>query len=247
MDLSDGHSIPTIGFGCYDGYGEEMVRAVRTAAETGYRYFDSAERYRNEKEVGKGLTEELDKILDKVNNAWDKKQQDRQKLHEQRQKEIADYNKQSMADFLAEQEEEADEAAELWLESYRKQTEAAEESAQKRIAVMNAYASGTSDLLGSIADLMEESGSADEKSVKAAKKAFTAKWKKVTGASGYQLSYKTGKKTKKVLVKGAAKVSKKVKKLQSKKQYTVKVRAYKLVNGRKYWGKWSAGKKVKVR
>ena len=77
------------------------------------------------KEVGKGLTEELDKILDKVNNAWDKKQQDRQKLHEQRQKEIADYNKQSMADFLAEQEEEADEAAELWLESYRKQTEAA--------------------------------------------------------------------------------------------------------------------------
>ena len=121
------------------------------------------------KEVGKGLTEELDKILDKVNNAWDKKQQDRQKLHEQRQKEIADYNKQSMADFLAEQEEEADEAAELWLESYRKQTEAAEESAQKRIAVMNAYASGTSDLLGSIADLMEESGSADEKSVKAAK------------------------------------------------------------------------------
>ena len=85
------------------------------------------------------------------------------------------------------------------------------------------------------------------KSVKAAKKAFTAKWKKVTGASGYQLSYKTGKKTKKVLVKGAAKVSKKVKKLQSKKQYTVKVRAYKLVNGRKYWGKWSAGKKVKVR
>lgn len=121
------------------------------------------------KEVGKGLTEELDKILDKVNNAWDKKQQDRQKLHEQRQKEIADYNKQSMADFLAEQEEEADEAAELWLESYRKQTEAAEESAQKRTAVMNAYASGTSDLLGSIADLMEESGSADEKSVKTAK------------------------------------------------------------------------------
>jgi len=121
------------------------------------------------KEVGKGLTEELDKILDKVNSAWDKKQQDRQKLHEQRQKEIADYNKQSMADFLAEQEEEADEAAELWLESYRKQTEAAEESAQKRTAVMNAYASGTSDLLGSIADLMEESGSADEKSVKTAK------------------------------------------------------------------------------
>ena len=57
MDLADGHSIPTIGFGCYDGYGDEMVQAVRTAAETGYRYFDSAERYRNEKEVGRGLAE----------------------------------------------------------------------------------------------------------------------------------------------------------------------------------------------
>ena len=85
------------------------------------------------------------------------------------------------------------------------------------------------------------------KSVKAAKKAFTAKWSKVKGASGYQLSYKTGKKTRKVLVKGAAKVSKKVGKLQSKKQYTVKVRAYKLVNSKKYWGKWSTGKKVTVK
>ncbi len=85
------------------------------------------------------------------------------------------------------------------------------------------------------------------KSVKAAKKAFTVKWKKVTGADGYQVSYKTGKKTKKALVKGAKKVSRKVKKLKSKKQYTVKVRAYKTVNGKKYWGKWSTAKKVKVK
>ncbi|MGJ1042791.1 hypothetical protein ACR77V_13205, partial [Staphylococcus epidermidis] len=110
------------------------------------------------KEVGKGLTEELDKILDKVNNAWDKKQQDRQKLHEQRQKEIADYNKQSMADFLAEQEEEADEAAELWLESYRKQTEAAKDAAKQKLDAIQTYASGASGLLNSVADMLEEEG-----------------------------------------------------------------------------------------
>ena len=31
------------------------------------------------------------------------------------------------------------------------------------------------------------------------------------------------------------------------KKYTVKVRAYKTVNGKKYYGKWSKAKKVKVK
>ena len=62
-----------------------------------------------------------------------------------------------------------------------------------------------------------------------------------------KLGLPAGKKTKKALVKGAKKVSRKVKKLKSKKQYTVKVRAYKTVNGKKYWGKWSTAKKVKVK
>ena len=85
------------------------------------------------------------------------------------------------------------------------------------------------------------------KSVKAAKKAFTAKWKAVKNADGYQISYKVGKKTKKATVKGAKKLSKKVKKLQSKKKYTVKVRAYKKVDGTKYYGGWSKAKKVKIK
>ena len=85
------------------------------------------------------------------------------------------------------------------------------------------------------------------KSVKAAKKAFTAKWKAVKNADGYQISYKVGKKTKKAKVKGAKKLSKKVKKLQSKKKYTVKVRAYKKVDGKMYYGAWSKAKKVKIK
>lgn len=125
------------------------------------------------KEVGKGVIEglakELDGILDAINKAWDKKLLDRQKLHEQRQKEIADYNKQTMAEFLEEQEEEADAAADAWLESYHKQEEAAKEAAEKKLAAMNAYVSGSSDLLSSLADLMEASGSEDEKNIKAVK------------------------------------------------------------------------------
>ena len=52
------------------------------------------------KEVGKGvsegLIEELNGILDAIDKAWDKKLQDRQALHEKRQKEIADYNREQM-------------------------------------------------------------------------------------------------------------------------------------------------------
>lgn len=85
------------------------------------------------------------------------------------------------------------------------------------------------------------------KKVKAGQKSFTAKWKAVKNADGYQLSYKTGKKTKKVNVRGAKKLSKKVKKLKSKATYTVKVRAYKKVDGKTYYGAWSKTKKVKIK
>ena len=85
------------------------------------------------------------------------------------------------------------------------------------------------------------------KKVKAGQKSFTAKWKAVKNADGYQLSYKTGKKTKKVNVRGAKKLSKKVKKLKSKATYTVKVRAYKKVDGKTYYGAWSKAKKVKIK
>ena len=85
------------------------------------------------------------------------------------------------------------------------------------------------------------------KKLKAGNKSFTVKWKKVSGASGYKVSYKLGKKTKNKTVKGGKKVSLKVKKLTSGKTYTVKVRAWKKVNGKKYYGKWSKAKKVTVK
>ncbi len=108
--------------------------------------------------------------------------------------------------------------------------------------------------LNAIIREMEESMTALEfaqkkvslKKVKAAKKSFTAAWKSLGGAEGYQVSYKLGKKTVKKTA-AAAKTSLKVKKLKKGKKYTVKVRAYRTIGGKKIYSKWSSGKKVKVK
>ena len=85
------------------------------------------------------------------------------------------------------------------------------------------------------------------KSLKKGSKSFTVKWKKVSGASGYQIRYKTGSKTVKKTVNGGSKTSLKVKNLKVGKKYTVKIRTWMKVNGKKYYSKWSAGKKVRVK
>lgn len=121
------------------------------------------------KEFGEGVIQGLNEILDKIDKDWNKRLDERQKRHEQRQKEIADYNKKQAEQFLKEQEEEAEALANEWVESYNKQVEAAKEAAEKKMAIMSAYASGTSGLMSSIADLLESEGEESEQSVKAAK------------------------------------------------------------------------------
>ena len=70
------------------------------------------------------------------------------------------------------------------------------------------------------------------------------KYKKQSGAK-YQIYYKTaGSKAKPVL---SSAVTKTVKNLKKGKTYTVKVRAYKAIDGKTYYGAYSAAKKVKVR
>ena len=88
------------------------------------------------------------------------------------------------------------------------------------------------------------------KSVKltAKKKKLNVKWKKVSGATGYEVMYAKnnkftkGKKTVKVKKNKVT-----LKRLKSKKKYFVKVRAYKTVNGNKCYGKWSKVVKKKVK
>ena len=85
-----------------------------------------------------------------------------------------------------------------------------------------------------------------------AKKAVTVKIaKKVKYADGYEVRYSTNKKFKKKLTskKTAKATAKKVKikKLKSGKTYYVKMRAYKIINGKMKYGKWSKAVKAKAK
>ncbi|MHB8128410.1 MAG: aldo/keto reductase [Mobilitalea sp.] len=53
--LNNGMKIPQLGFGCFLVEDAEIDRVIRWAAESGYRYFDAATRYENERGVGRGL------------------------------------------------------------------------------------------------------------------------------------------------------------------------------------------------
>jgi aldehyde reductase len=53
-------NIPPLGFGTLIADPALTVTATRSALQAGFRHFDSAERYRNEKEVGVALKEALD-------------------------------------------------------------------------------------------------------------------------------------------------------------------------------------------
>ena len=83
-------------------------------------------------------------------------------------------------------------------------------------------------------------------SIKAQNKAFTVKWKKKSGITGYQIQYSTNSKFKKgnksIKIKNAKTGSKKITKLKSNKKYYVRIRTYK---GKKY-SKWSKVKSIKT-
>ncbi len=79
-------------------------------------------------------------------------------------------------------------------------------------------------------------------------KQILVKYKKVSGAKGYEISYSTDKNFKKgVTAKTTDKTSYTIKKLKAKKTYYVRVRAYKVDSaGKKVYGKYSSVKKVKI-
>ena len=87
--------------------------------------------------------------------------------------------------------------------------------------------------------------------LKKGKQSFTVNWTVVKGAGGYQVQYATdskftsGKKT--VTVTGAKTTKKTVKNLKSGKKYYVRVREYKVMDGKKIYSKWTKAKTVKAK
>ena len=92
-------------------------------------------------------------------------------------------------------------------------------------------------------------GKAKITKAKSAKKKATIKWKKVSGAKGYELQYSTNKKFKKAVKKvSSKKTTVTIKKLKSKKIYYARVAAYSYKpDGSKILGKYSAAVKFKVK
>ena len=88
-------------------------------------------------------------------------------------------------------------------------------------------------------------------SVKSQSKAFTVKWKKKSGITGYQIQYSTNSKFKKkdsktIKVKQVKTNSKRIKGLKVAKKYYVRVRTYKLVKKKSYYSSWSKKKSVTI-
>lgn len=96
-------------------------------------------------------------------------------------------------------------------------------------------------------------GKVNLKSVSSARKnhKIKASWDKKSGANGYQIYYSRNKNFKnlsaKKIVKGGKTTSYVGKNFTKGRKYYVKVRAYKNVNGRKIYGKWSNVKTVKCK
>jgi 2,5-diketo-D-gluconate reductase A len=55
LNLNDGRTIPQLGLGTYPLDDAQVADVIVTAAELGYRHFDTAEKYGNEKGVGAGV------------------------------------------------------------------------------------------------------------------------------------------------------------------------------------------------
>lgn len=97
----------------------------------------------------------------------------------------------------------------------------------------------------------EEIKSTSISKLTAGKKQVKVTCKKLTDVKGYQIQVATnnkftkGKKT--VTVKGAKTTSTTVKKLTSNKKYYVRIRTYKIIDGKKQYSAWSKAKTVKVK
>ncbi|MCR4690065.1 MAG: hypothetical protein K5739_01800 [Lachnospiraceae bacterium] len=91
------------------------------------------------------------------------------------------------------------------------------------------------------------------KSLKSKKKSSaTIIYTKDMECSGYQISYSTNKKFKKAktktkTIKNCKTKKKSIKALKAGKRYYFRVRAFKKIEGKKYYGNWSKVKKVKIK
>ena len=86
------------------------------------------------------------------------------------------------------------------------------------------------------------------KKITAAKNTAKVKWKKVSGAGGYQIQCSTSKNFKNAKTKTVKNITAlKISKLSGKRTYYVRIRSWKKVGKNVYYSGWSKAKKVKIK
>lgn len=121
-------------------------------------------------------------------------------------------------------------------------------SGRKNLGSYTITATGTGETKGTVrASYVISPAKMKTPSVKAGKKKITVKWKKLGGGSQSYQIYVLKKGTKKAKYYASTGSSKTIKKLSKKKYYYTKIRSYKKINGKTYYGTWSNTKKVKVK
>ncbi|KAI5949129.1 GRE3 [Candida theae] len=63
IKLNSGHEMPIVGFGCWKVTNDTAADQIYNAIKVGYRLFDGAQDYGNEKEVGQGINRAIDEGL----------------------------------------------------------------------------------------------------------------------------------------------------------------------------------------
>ena len=76
---------------------------------------------------------------------------------------------------------------------------------------------------------------------------LTVRWKKAAGASGYQIQYAVSRSMRGSRAVSASALTRTLSGLKKGSTYYVRIRAYKKVSGKTYYGAWSSVKNVKVR
>ena len=76
---------------------------------------------------------------------------------------------------------------------------------------------------------------------------LTVRWKKAAGASGYQIQYAASRSMRGARTVSASALTRTLSGLKKGSTYYVRIRAYKKVNGKAYYGAWSSVKNAKVR
>lgn len=76
---------------------------------------------------------------------------------------------------------------------------------------------------------------------------LTVRWKKAVGASGYQIQYAASRSMRGARTVSTSALTRTLSGLKKGSTYYVRIRAYKKVSGKTYYGAWSSVKNVKVR